>query len=111
MVREAPRFCRAEPFSYQGDREGIVALLLDDNMATSHEFSAPQQFYFLLGGYAGGVWVAEMQTPDGEWVVLNDTDYNRSGAWVAPPFPGFRMRFSGGTVGAKLWAEGVEIIG
>ena len=41
--------------------------------------------------------------------MLNDTDYNRSGAWVAPGFPGSQLRFTGGSVGAKIWAEGVQV--
>ena len=65
-----------------------MELILDSNQLTSAEFSAPSQFGFVIGGYQGGTWVAEMQTPDGDWVILNDSDYNRAGAWVAPGFPG-----------------------
>ena len=86
-----------------------MQLILDDNQTTSAEFTASQQFGFVIGDHQGGTWVAEMQTPDGEWVVLNDTDYNRAGAWVAPGFPGVALRFTGGTVGAKIWAEGVQV--
>ena len=88
-----------------------MELILDDNQATSAEFTASQQFGFMIGGHAGGTWVAEMLTPDGEWVVLNDADYNRAGAWVAPAFPGAALRFTGGMVGAKIWAEGVQVAG
>ena len=86
-----------------------MELILDDNQATSSEFTASQQFGFMIGGYAGGVWTAEMQTPDAEWVVLNDTDYNRAGAWVAPAFPGAAIRFTGGNMGARIWCEGVQV--
>ena len=86
-----------------------MQLILDENQTTSAEFTASQQFGFMIGGYQGGTWVAEMQTPDAEWVVLNDTDYNRAGAWVAPGFPGAALRFTGGTVGARIWAEGVQV--
>ena len=86
-----------------------MQLLLDDNQTTSAEFSAASQFGFVIGGYAGGTWVAEMQTPDGDWVVLNDSDYNRNGAWVAPGFPGAAIRFTGGNMGAKIWAVGVQV--
>ena len=87
----------------------MMQLLLDGNQTTSVEFTASQQFGFVLGGYAGGTWVAELRTQDGDWVVLNDSDYNRNGAWVAPGFPGAALRFTGGTVGAKIWAEGVQV--
>lgn len=87
-----------------------MLLLLDDNQTTSAEFSAPQQFGFVIGGYAGGTWAAELQTPDGNWVVLNDQDYDRDGGWVAPAFPGVKLRFTGGTVGAKIWAEGIALV-
>ena len=88
-----------------------MQLLLDDNQATSAEFSVASQFGFVIGGYAGGTWVAEMRTPDGDWVVLNDSDYNRNGAWVAPGFPGAAIRFTGGSKGARIWAEGVQVHG
>ena len=88
-----------------------MELILDSNQLTSAEFSAPSQFGFVIGGYQGGTWVAEMQTPDGDWVILNDSDYNRAGAWVAPGFPGAALRFTGGTVGAKIWVEGAFISG
>ena len=65
-----------------------MQLILDDNQTTSAEFTASQQFGFLLGNHQGGTWVAEILTPDGDWVVLNDADYNRNGAWVSPAFPG-----------------------
>ena len=86
-----------------------MQLILDDTETTSSEFSAPQQFGFMIGGYQGGTWVAEIQTPDGDWVVLNDTDYNRNGAWVAPAFPGAALRFTGGSMGAKIWGEGIVL--
>ena len=86
-----------------------MQLILDDNQTTSAVFTASQQFGFMIGGHAGGTWVAQMQTPDGDWVVLNDADYNRSGAWVAPGFPGAALRFTGGTVGAKIWAVDVQV--
>ena len=86
-----------------------MQLILDDNQTTSAEFSASQQFGFLLGNHQGGTWVAEMLTPDGDWVVLNDQDYNRNGAWLAPGFPGAAIRFRGGMVGARIWAEGVQV--
>ena len=86
-----------------------MQLILDSTDATSAEFSASQQFGFVIGGYQGGVWVAEMQTPDGDWVVLNDVDYDHNGAWVAPVFPGAPLRFTGGSKGAKIWAEGVQV--
>ena len=86
-----------------------MALILDSDQTTSAEFSAPSQFGFIIGGYQGGTWVAQMQTPNGEWVVLNDTDYSRAGAWVAPGFPGAKLRFTGGSMGAKIWAEGVQV--
>ena len=88
-----------------------MQLILDDNQTTSAEFTASQQFGFVIGDHQGGTWVAEMQTPDGEWVVLNDSDYNRAGAWVAPGFPGVALRFTGGSVGAKIWGEGVQLNG
>ena len=88
-----------------------MELILDDNQTTSAEFTASQQYGFLLGSYQGGTWVAEMLTPDGDWVVLNDVDYSRNGAWVAPAFPGAAIRFKGGTVGAKIWAEGIQVNG
>ena len=86
-----------------------MELILDSTESTSREFSAASQFGFVIGGYQGGTWVAEMQTPDGEWVVLNDQDYDRAGAWVAPGFPGAKLRFTGGNMGAKIWAEGVQV--
>ena len=86
-----------------------LTLILDDNQTTSAEFSAASQFGFVIGGHAGGTWTAELETPDGDWVVLNDSDYDRSGAWVAPGFPGVKLRFTGGTVGAKIWAVGVAL--
>ena len=64
----------------------------------------------MIGGYAGGVWAAQMLSPDGEWVTLNDVDYNRAGAWVAPGFPGVKLRFRGGTVGARIWAVDVQVV-
>ena len=88
-----------------------MELILDDNQTTSAEFTASQQFGFVIGGYAGGTWVAEMQTPDSEWVVLNDADYSRAGAWVAPGFPGASLRFTGGSMGARIWGEGVQVNG
>ena len=87
-----------------------MILILDDSQTTSAEFSAASQFGFVIGNHQGGVWSAEMLTPDGEWVVLNDTDYNRAGAWVAPGFPGATLRFTGGMAGAKIWAEGVQVV-
>ena len=86
-----------------------MELLLDATETTSAEFSAPSQFGFVIGDYQGGTWTAELQTPDGDWVVLNDVDYNRNGAWVAPGFPGALIRFTGGTVGARIWGEGVQV--
>ena len=86
-----------------------MQLILDDNQTTSAEFSASQQFGFILSNHQGGTWVAEILTPDGDWVVLNDTDYSRAGAWVAPGFPGAKLRFTGGSMGAKIWAEGVQV--
>ena len=82
-----------------------MELILDDSQTTSHEFSAASQFGFLLGGYQGGTWVAEMQTPDGEWVVLNDADYNRAGAWVAPGFPGRRSGSPAGRLARRYGAR------
>ena len=86
-----------------------MELILNDNQTTSAEFSAASQFGFLLSGHQGGTWVAEMLSPDGDWVVLNDTDYNRNGAWIAPGFPGMMIRFTGGNMGAKIWGEGVQV--
>ena len=86
-----------------------MQLILDDNQTTSAEFTASQQFGFLLGNHQGGTWVAEILTPDGDWVVLNDADYNRNGAWVSPAFPGAAIRFTGGNMGARIWAEGVQV--
>ena len=63
----------------------------------------------MIGNHQGGTWTAEMETPDGEWVVLNDVDYNRSGAWVAPAFPGAKLRFTGGSMGARIWGQGVQV--
>ena len=88
-----------------------MQLILDDNQTTSAEFSASQQFGFILSNHQGGTWVAEILTPDGDWVVLNDQDYNRNGAWIAPAFPGASLRFRGGTVGARIWCEGVSVNG
>ena len=83
-----------------------MQLILDDNQTTSAEFTASQQFGFMIGNHQGGIWIAEMLTPDGEWVVLNDVDYNRAGAWVAPAFPGAKLRFTGGDMGARIWGQG-----
>ena len=84
-----------------------MELILDSDQLTSAEFTAPRQFGFMLGDYQGGTWAAEMQTPAGEWVVVNGEDYDRAGAWVAPGFPGVKLRFTGGMMGARIWAVGV----
>lgn len=88
-----------------------MILILDSDETTSSVFTAHSQWGFVIGAHAGGTWQSEIQTPDGDWVVLNDTDYTRSGAWVAPGFPGAPLRFTGGTQGAKIWlTDGAEVL-
>ena len=84
-----------------------MELILDTTDVSSLEFTTTSDiFWVVISRHAGGTWNSEMQDPDGTWIIVNDSDFSGNGAWAIPGVPGGRFRFSGGTLGAKIWVTG-----
>ena len=56
--------------------------------------------------HQGGTWILQSLTPAGNWINVNETDFDSNGEWVSDTLPGSTYRFSGGDAGAQIWVYG-----
>lgn len=85
-----------------------LELMLDDTDATSKIFGVVGDLrswgFFLHSN--GGTWALQARDPDGHWHSLPGGEYDATGLFMYQGMPGVMFRFTGGTVGAKIWTFG-----
>ena len=85
--------------------------ILSATDSQSAEFvSGTERWGFLLVSN-GGSWQLQLQDPDGTWHAIPDATYTATNIYVYQGIEGIPMRFVGGTVGAKIWAQDVRVLG
>ena len=63
--------------------------------------------------HAGGTWKMQLKHPDGstnEWTDVDDVVFDKKDVFRAYTHQGSRFRFTGGTVGAEMWIQNVEVL-
>lgn len=85
--------------------------VLDATDAESSVFVPSSGIWGFLLVSNGGAWVIQALDPDGTWHTLpcgpSGSGYDATGAFIYQGFEGLPMKFTGGTIGAKIWVDGV----
>lgn len=84
------------------DTSDSVSLLFQGNGGVSWLFCAEHN---------GGSWSMQARKPDGSgWVALDDLSITKEDVIRWHSINGVTFRFSGGTVGARIYVSGVEVV-
>ena len=85
-----------------------MSQVLAPAQTTSDEWAGiPGEGYIEIGAHAGGTWLLQKKTPDGEWIDISPepNPFTASGLWWVKFIGPARYRLTGGDAGAKAWVS------